>query len=81
MAANWVRVLLAANTQEKELVAIGGKNNWSLVKINAKSDNQPAERIYQTKDGATQVTWAVTMEREGGQKPAMVADWIARLYA
>jgi acyl dehydratase len=34
-----------------------------------------------TRDGAIQVTWGVTMEREGGEKPALVAEWVARLYA
>ena len=34
-----------------------------------------------TKDGAVQVTWGVTMEREGADKPALVAEWVARLYA
>ena len=29
--------------------------------------------------GATQVTWGVTVEREGGDKPAVVAEWVARL--
>jgi len=33
------------------------------------------------KDGSMQVTWRVTIEREGGDKPAVVADWIVRLYA
>jgi acyl dehydratase len=33
------------------------------------------------KDGSTQVTWRVTIERDGGDRPAVVADWIARLYA
>jgi acyl dehydratase len=27
-----------------------------------------------------QVTWKVTVEREGGAKPACVADWIVRYY-
>jgi acyl dehydratase len=27
-----------------------------------------------------QVTWQVTIEREGGGKPACVADWIVRYY-
>jgi acyl dehydratase len=30
--------------------------------------------------GAVQVTWHVTIEREGGDKPACVAEWIVRLY-
>jgi len=27
-----------------------------------------------------QATWQVTIEREGGEKPACVADWIVRYY-
>jgi acyl dehydratase len=27
-----------------------------------------------------QATWGVTIEREGGDKPAVVAEWIARYY-
>lgn len=27
-----------------------------------------------------QVTWAVTVEAEGGQKPALVAEWLVRYY-
>ena len=30
--------------------------------------------------GGCQVTWQVTIEREGGEKPACVADWIVRYY-
>jgi acyl dehydratase len=29
--------------------------------------------------GGMQGTWTVTVEREGGDKPAVVAEWIARL--
>jgi acyl dehydratase len=29
---------------------------------------------------SVQVTWSVTVEREGGEKPACVADWIVRYY-
>jgi acyl dehydratase len=31
--------------------------------------------------GSTQATWAVTVEREGEQKPACVAEWLVRYYA
>ena len=31
--------------------------------------------------GALQVTWNVTIEREGGDKPSCVAEWIVRYYA
>ena len=30
--------------------------------------------------GGFQVTWQVTIEREGGEKPAAVAEWLARYY-
>jgi acyl dehydratase len=30
--------------------------------------------------GGFQVAWEVTIEREGGDKPACVADWIVRYY-
>jgi acyl dehydratase len=31
-------------------------------------------------DGGVQTTWAVTLEREGGDKPVMVAETISRHY-
>jgi acyl dehydratase len=31
-------------------------------------------------DGGTQVTWKATVERDGGTKPACVAEWIVRYY-
>jgi acyl dehydratase len=30
--------------------------------------------------GGFQITWQVTIEREGSEKPACVADWIVRYY-
>lgn len=30
--------------------------------------------------GENEVIWSVTMEREGAEKPALVADWIIRFY-
>jgi len=29
---------------------------------------------------STQATWNVTVEREGGEKPSVVAEWIVRYY-
>ena len=29
---------------------------------------------------SVQATWGVTIEREGGDKPAVVAEWIVRYY-
>jgi acyl dehydratase len=31
-------------------------------------------------DGGAQVTWSVTLEREGGDKPCLVAEWLTRRY-
>lgn len=31
-------------------------------------------------DGGVQTTWNVTVEREGGDKPALVAEWLTRHY-
>jgi acyl dehydratase len=30
--------------------------------------------------GGIQITWSVTVETEGGQKPALVAEWLVRYY-
>ena len=30
--------------------------------------------------GGTQLTWGVTVEREGSGKPACVAEWVTRQY-
>ena len=38
-----------------------------------------AVAAVEPKDDAVQVTWRVTIEREGAEKPACVADWIVRL--
>jgi acyl dehydratase len=31
--------------------------------------------------GGNQISWSVTCETEGGQKPALVAEWLVRYYA
>jgi acyl dehydratase len=35
---------------------------------------------YEKLEGGVQTTWSVTVEREGGDKPAMVAETISRHY-
>jgi len=35
---------------------------------------------YERLEGGVQTTWSVTVEREGGDKPAMVAETISRHY-
>ena len=31
-------------------------------------------------DGGHQITWGVTIEREGGTKPCLAAEWLVRYY-
>ena len=31
-------------------------------------------------EDAVQVTWTITIEREGGDRPALVAEWLVRYY-
>jgi acyl dehydratase len=35
---------------------------------------------YEKLDGGAQVTWNVTMECEGSEKPVLVAEWLGRHY-
>ena len=35
---------------------------------------------YEKLDGGVQVTWSAVVEREGSEKPVLVADWIGRHY-
>ena len=32
-------------------------------------------------DGGAQLTWSVTVERQGAEKPCLVAEWLVRQYA
>ena len=38
------------------------------------------QMVSRVTDGGIQVTWQVTIEREHGDKPACVAEWIVRYY-
>jgi acyl dehydratase len=35
---------------------------------------------FEEVSGGLQVTWSVTVERDGGDKPACVAEWLVRYY-
>ena len=37
-------------------------------------------RFERIEDNGVQVTWNTTIEREGAQKPALVAEWLGRHY-
>jgi acyl dehydratase len=45
-------------------------------RIRARSTLQAIEEI----DGGVQLTWLVTVECEGSAKPALVAEWLGRVY-
>jgi acyl dehydratase len=48
----------------------------SGARIRAKSTLEQIEEV----DGGVQLTWAVSVEIEGQPKPAVVAQWLVRLY-
>lgn len=45
-------------------------------RIRARSTLQTVDDIA----GGVQLTWLITVECEGGTKPALVAEWLGRLY-
>ena len=45
-------------------------------KIRARAMLQSVEDI----EGGRQLVWNVTIEREGGEKPCCVAEWLVRYY-
>ncbi|HYD95518.1 MAG TPA: MaoC family dehydratase [Noviherbaspirillum sp.] len=51
------------------------------VPVDSKVRGRLALKEVEDIDGGVQITWAVTMEREGGDKPVCVAESIARRYA
>lgn len=57
MASDFVRIVLDSSTNEDKLIAIAGKHHWGLRQIIPRSGDQPAERIYATRDRATQIHW------------------------
>ena len=38
------------------------------------------QKFEKLADGGIQVTWNVVLEREGGDKPVLVAEWLGRHY-
>ncbi len=62
--------------------------NYGLDKVRFTSPVPAGARIrgrftlakYEQLEGGVQTTWSVTVEREGGDKPAMVAETISRHY-
>lgn len=46
-------------------------------RVRARLTLQAVEEV----SGGIQITWAVTVEAEGAQKPSLVAEWLVRYYA
>lgn len=46
-------------------------------KLNKLDDLPP---LAQAQSGGVQTTWGVTVEREGSDKPCLVAEWVTRRY-
>ena len=52
----------------------------SAVPAGSKIRSRVALQNLEDFPGGQQLTWGVTVEREGGDKPACVAEWLTRYY-
>jgi acyl dehydratase len=52
----------------------------SPVPVGSRVRGRFAPKVVDAVDGGVQVTWNITIEREGQEKPACVAEWIIRYY-
>ena len=50
------------------------------VPANSRIRSHMTLQAFEEFSGGYQITWAVTMEVEGNPKPALVAEWLVRLY-
>jgi acyl dehydratase len=50
------------------------------VRAGSRIRSRSAVRSVEDFDGGVQVTWLVTVELEGQEKPALVAEWVGRQY-
>jgi acyl dehydratase len=75
----------------RDLVTVGGLRmaiNYGLNRVRFVSPVPSGSRIrarvslaaVQDVGDATQATWNVTIEREGADRPTMVAEWLVRYY-
>jgi acyl dehydratase len=75
----------------KRAVSVGGLRmaiNYGLNRVRFVSPVPAGARIrgrftlaaVEEISGGMQATWSVTVEREGGNKPACVAEWLVRYY-
>ncbi len=72
-------------------LSIGGAKmnvNYGLNRVRFTSPVLAEERIrarfklqhYMSLDPGAQLTWAATVEREGSDKPALIAEWLMRCH-
>ena len=84
--------LSLASTLLRSVVAIGGLRmaiNYGLNRVRFVSPVPSGTRIrarvllaaVDDVGDAVQATWNLTIEREGGDRPAVVAEWLVRYYA
>ena len=75
----------------RQAVTIGGLRmavNYGLNRVRFVAPVPAGARIrgrfvlggIETRDEGIQATWGVRVEREGGEKPCLVAEWIVRYY-
>ena len=75
----------------RDAVTVGGPRmtlNYGLNRVRFVSPVPAGSRVrarialagLEDKGDSTQATWSVTVEREGADKPAVVAEWIVRYY-
>jgi acyl dehydratase len=75
----------------RNAIAIGGLRmtiNYGLNRVrfvsplpaNARVRARIALLRIEATDDSLQATWNVTVEREGGEKPSLVAEWLVRYY-
>jgi acyl dehydratase len=83
--------LSLVSTLLKAVVLVGGVRmsiNYGLNRVRFVSPVHAGSRIRALAslgalcevDGGVQATWNVTVEREGGEKPCLVAEWLVRYY-
>ncbi len=78
--------LMAKTVQVKMPVKMGinyGLNKVrfvSAVPAGAKIRSRVVLQNLEDFSGGQQLTWGITIEREGGDKPACVAEWLTRYY-
>jgi acyl dehydratase len=89
--ANRARTLSLVSALVRDLVTVGGLRmaiNYGLNRVRFVSPVPSGSRIrarvslaaVQDVGDATQATWNVTIEREGADRPTMVAEWLVRYY-